>query len=259
MLPAEYEIYAAIAGGFLVILVLLFVFVLSINISRKRRMKLEKEIIKTHYRTREETLLQVSRDLHDDIGASLSGIQLFNELLQRQMQLEDFNSARMMSEKIALYIKEISESVADMAWLFKQGDHNIEVLISKLERYAADMGGTKNITFHPIVSPEILAFPLSLLQQKNCYLICKEAINNAVKYSGCTRIELAIKSSHSVLTISVSDNGKGLDENIRPNGNGLQNIKQRAGEMEGTCSITNNPAGGVKILLEVPLNQSSPR
>lgn len=251
MLPAEFEIYAVITGGIIVLMVLLSIFFLSINISRKRRIKLEREILETYFRSREETLMQVSRDLHDDIGASLSAIQLFNELLQKQMERTDYNAAQSMSEKISLYIKDISEMVSDMAWLFRQGDHTVEVLAQKVHKYAIDMGGTKNISFTLNVHPDILTKPLSLLQQKNSYLICKEAVNNAVKYSGCTSITMEVTLLQSALHISIADNGKGLTENNTPQGNGLHNMKQRATEMGGTCSIANVPGGGVKVRFEV--------
>ena len=84
MLPTEYEIYLAVAGSIVLLLAVMWAFIISVNTYRKRRARLEREIIETHYKTREQTLLQVSRDLHDDIGASLSGIHLFNQLLQQQ-------------------------------------------------------------------------------------------------------------------------------------------------------------------------------
>jgi two-component system, NarL family, sensor histidine kinase UhpB len=253
MLPAEYEIFAVIAAGILVLMVLLSVLIFSINISRKRRLKLEKEIIETHYRAREETLLQVSRDLHDDIGASLSSIQLFNELLQRQLNNENYHSASQMSDKIALYIKEISENVSDMAWLFRQGDHTVEVLTKKVQIYAADIAGTKSISFNINVTDNALEQALSLLQQKNCYLICKEAINNAVKYSGCTNIDMVVGTNENWLTLQIVDNGKGLIKNSTPNGNGLRNMNQRALEMSGIFNLSNVSESGLQVKLQVPI------
>lgn len=255
MLPAEFEIYAAIAGSIIVLMVLLSIFFLSINISRKRRIKLEREILETYFRSREETLMQVSRDLHDDIGASLSAIQLFNELLQKQMERTDYTAAQTMSEKISLYIKDISERVSDMAWLFRQGNHTVEVLTQKVNKYAIDMGGAKNIGFILKVQPVVLTTPLSLLQQKNCYLICKEAVNNAIKYSGCSSIQMEVSLTASHLHITVWDSGKGFPEINNSPGSGLVNINQRVLEMGGSCTIGNIPDGGVRIAFQVPVSK----
>jgi signal transduction histidine kinase len=140
-----------------------------------------------------------------------------------------------------------------MAWLFRQGNHTVEVLSKKVQIYAADIAGTKSIHFNLHVTDDALQQALSLLQQKNCYLICKEAVNNAVKYSGCTVIEMEVELNGRWFTLQLTDNGKGLNENSFTNGNGLVNMKQRALEMSGTISISNGFKGGVQVNLQVPL------
>ena len=53
---------------------------------------------------------------------------------------------------------------------------------------------------------------LSIESRRNIYLFCKEAINNAVKYSEGSTLELSVKESNGMLEFSVTDNGKGFDK-----------------------------------------------
>lgn len=253
MLPSEYEIYLAVGGSILLLLALLSAFVISINTSRKRKLKLEKEIIETHYRTREHTLMQVSRDLHDDIGASLSGINLFNQLLQQQIEAGENKNAAVMSEKINFYIDDIVTKVADMTWLFKPGNNTVQCLADKIQAYVADIAGTKNIHFFIETAPAAAEKTLSLLQQKNSYLICKEAANNAVKYADCSTLGISIQCRDEQLVISVKDNGKGFNNGAVSNGNGLKNQRSRAKEMSGCCTVQSGPDKGVLVELSFPI------
>lgn len=253
MLPTEYEIYLAVAGSILLLLAVLSAFVISINTYRKRRARLEREIVETHYKTREQTLLQVSRDLHDDIGASLSGIQLFNQLLQQQIREGRNEHAAVISGKIDTYIDDIVTRVSDMAWLFKPGNDTVQALMDKIRRYAADIAGTKNIAFTIVAAPDATVHTLGLLQQKSAYLICKEAINNAVKYADCTGINLNISYQDQQLFIAIRDDGKGFDTSVVHQRSGLNNMQQRASEMQGHCSISSLQGNGSVVAFSFPI------
>ena len=73
--------------------------------------------------------------------------------------------------------------------------------------------------------------------RRNIYLFCKEAINNAVKYSNGTLLELNIKEVNNILEFSVSDNGKGFDAVMVRRGNGLENMQKRADEIGAKLTI----------------------
>lgn len=253
MLPTEYEIYLAVAGSIVLLLAVLSALIISINTYRKRRARLERQIIKTYYTTREQTLLQVSRDLHDDIGASLSGIHLFNQLLQQQIKEGRNEHAAVISGKIDTYIHDIVTRVSDMAWLFRPGNDTVQALMDKIQHFAADIAGTKNIAFTIATTPDATVQALALLQQKNCYLICKEAINNAVKYAGCTVIEMNIEHHDQQLFISINDDGKGFDTTVVNNRSGLKNMQQRTAEINGQFTVSSIPGNGSVVSFSFPI------
>ena len=86
-------------------------------------------------------------------------------------------------------------------------------------------------------------------------MIFKEAINNALKHSGCSMIELnAVIKEEAVLIITLTDNGTGIDDvgNKKGGGSGLQNMRQRTARINGTLQVSSNPLGaGTSIILTI--------
>lgn len=94
---------------------------------------------------------------------------------------------------------------------------------------------------------------LTMEQKKNIYLIFKEAINNAVKYSGSEIIEVSATFLHNKFTLQIKDFGKGFMPDTVARGNGLDNMKNRAMELHGMLSIDSLAGRGTSTLLNIPL------
>jgi signal transduction histidine kinase len=90
-------------------------------------------------------------------------------------------------------------------------------------------------------------------QRRNVYLIFKESINNAVKYSHCTRLEVDLAITGKMLNLTIQDNGKGFDSTTIRQGNGLQNLHKRASEIKGQLAIHAAPGAGTRIELQMRL------
>ncbi|HMT54822.1 MAG TPA: ATP-binding protein [Saprospiraceae bacterium] len=118
----------------------------------------------------------------------------------------------------------------------------------------------KNIELHFTDNKALPEIDLNMEQRKNIYLICKEAISNAVKYSGCTLLEVLISTENHKLHIHIHDNGKGFnlsdfetDVSGRSfGGNGIKNMKYRAAEIDASVLIFSNPGDGTSIELIAP-------
>ena len=87
---------------------------------------------------------------------------------------------------------------------------------------------------------------LTSIQKYQLVLLMKEAINNAVKYSGCTELQLSIKLDSKNITFHVSDNGIGFDVSKPSFGNGLKNMKARANKINGEFQIISENNSGAK-------------
>ena len=87
--------------------------------------------------------------------------------------------------------------------------------------------------------------------RKNFYLIFKEATNNLVKYSGANKATFNIKTENDNLTMMISDNGKGFDQQQPTIGNGLKNMRKRAEEIRAQFTILSIPGNGTTLELKV--------
>ena len=109
--------------------------------------------------------------------------------------------------------------------------------------------GQKNI------SGKVLNLKLSAESRHNIYLLFKEAINNAVKYSNATQIRLSAQALFNVIEFNIQDNGKGFDLAGVKRGNGLANMQKRADEIAATLSIRSSPHKGTTISLQYKITQ----
>ena len=100
---------------------------------------------------------------------------------------------------------------------------------------------------------EQLNLPLEV--RRNIYLVCKEAINNAVKYSGGCLLDLTISETGGKFEFSVNDNGNGFDVMMVKRGNGLENMQKRADEIEATLIFQSKLNEGTLVSLQYKITQ----
>ncbi len=197
---------------------------------------------------------RISRDLHDEVGSSLGSIANFSEMAR--MKSEDFSGITQneLLEKIETTSRETIGSMSDIVWAINPRNDSMEQVISRMENFAADLLTPKNITYEFVTGKNMASIKPDMQKRKNIFLIFKEAIYNAIKYAECDKILIEIVQEKNRLNISVADNGKGFDINNYQsrNGNGIQNMKSRAMEVNGDLTIRSS-GNGTFIQLEVPL------
>ena len=90
--------------------------------------------------------------------------------------------------------------------------------------------------------------------RRNLFLAVKEAFNNILRHSQATEMRLSVRQERNGIRIMVSDNGKGFSPSaLDGEGNGLENMKQRATEAAGTFEIQCGEGGGCTVSLGAPL------
>jgi signal transduction histidine kinase len=225
--------------------------VLSFIISRRRQLHHRKQLLEREFKTREEALLQVSRDLHDDIGSSLSGINMLGQLAQQQLNQENYDTANGLLQKISSYTNELIEKVSDMAWLLKPNPESLAILVNKLKTQSLPTTSLKNIALHFDTDFGTPGKELSIQQRKTIYLISKEAINNAIKYSACKNIYYSLHPENNKLKLVIKDDGTGFIISEINSGNGLINMKSRAAEAGAGFHIESSPEAGTIVTVEL--------
>jgi signal transduction histidine kinase len=104
------------------------------------------------------------------------------------------------------------------------------------------------------VPDELNSISLSMDVRRNIFLICKEAINNLVKYSSGTTASIIFSFNHSILTMLVNDNGNGFQTDRNTTRNGLKNMKRRAAQIGGELAVDSEINKGTSITLSIKIS-----
>lgn len=200
-----------------------------------------------------EERLRISRDLHDEIGATLSGIAMYSHMVKGSLDTNNTNLAIQSANIIQESSTEMVHKLNDIVWLIKPQNETMEALIERLKNFTTEICATKNIVPEIKVTPEAASNTPPLDKRKNIYLICKEAINNAVKYSGATELAVHFIGKEKWLHIIVKDNGQGFNPDSNKHGNGLNNMRDRAEQIDGILNINTAPGIGCRVELQLKI------
>ncbi|HEY0679544.1 MAG TPA: two-component regulator propeller domain-containing protein [Chitinophagaceae bacterium] len=196
---------------------------------------------------------RIATDLHDDMGSTLSSIRIFSDVAKNQVAATQPQVVPML-EKISNNASQLSDNMQDIIWTIKQDHDRLEDLVARIREFGLKLCDAKDIVFKVHISDSFKTSRLNLEQRRNLYLIFKECLNNAIKYSNCTIIQLFITQQRRHLKMVIEDNGKGFSEAGITKGNGLSNIRKRAQEIDGNATIESVPGKGTRIDILVDLH-----
>ncbi|PSK91256.1 YXYXY domain-containing protein [Taibaiella chishuiensis] len=194
---------------------------------------------------------KITADLHDDIGASLSSLQL-NSAVASKLIHKDTEQAKEMLQRIELQSWGLADRIDDMIWSMKSGNQEVTSINNRITNFACDILGATLMRYEIRISKEVDQQVRDMTTRKNIILITKEAINNAVKHSGATHLSVDLDIKEDKLTLVVKDNGQGYVPG-QATGNGLANMKKRAEEAGGTFTIRSAPAQGTTVTVIIPV------
>jgi signal transduction histidine kinase len=193
---------------------------------------------------------QIARDLHDDMGSTLSSINLISQVALK----EDASSAQTKYfKRIVDQSAKMMESMSDMVWSINPDNDTVQKTVIKMKEFSAEILEPKNIGYQFQVDNKLNEISLDVAKRKNLFLLFKESINNAAKYSESDFVTITISQTANDLHLSIRDNGNGFDISNPPNGNGLKNMKERALEVGATLKLESSIGLGTNLELVMPL------
>ncbi|SDM26295.1 ATP-binding protein [Siphonobacter aquaeclarae] len=191
---------------------------------------------------------KIAADLHDEIGGTLSSISLLSSLMEQQIREKKTEMAAPMIRKIETDARQILESMDDIVWTVNPGNDSLARVVARLREYARPLMDARSIRLTIDAAPDLDGAGLGMEVRRSVYLIVKEALNNAAKYSGATEVSVQFLREKR-LTVMIADNGKGFDSAQVTSRNGLRNMRTRATEIGGNLDI--DSANGTRITLTV--------
>ena len=167
---------------------------------------------------------------------------------------EKLPQAEIILERISENSKEIVDNMSDIVWAINPKNDLLQFMEDRMHSFISAVCSSKNIIPH-FNQIDFHELKLPMEMRKNIFLIFKEAVNNAAKYSNCKNIFIRIEKGHGKLCLSVTDDGEGFDTTNAKNGNGLHNMQKRALELNGEIFMDSKPGEGTTIKLVVPFKE----
>lgn len=192
----------------------------------------------------------ISQDLHDDIGASLSSLQIYGTIAEQSFASNPEKAIEML-HKINTQSRDILENMSDIVWSMKSNSTGGTSLETKIKNYASELLQEKQVHFTCVIQPEAEMALHSLKARKNILLIIREILNNTHKYSRASQLTLHIYVQDKNWIMDIADNGIGMDTTKKYSGNGLKNIQSRTAELKGTYTLQGG--GGTRFMFVFPL------
>lgn len=214
---------------------------------RKQRLEYEKLLAVQTERQR------ISAEIHDDIGAGLSGVRLLTELTKQKAENPELKSE---IEKIYSSVSDLSGKMKEVIWSLNTDNDNLENLLYYIRRQGEQLFENSPIELAVQLPEQIPDVNLKGDLRRHIYLAVKEALHNTLKHSSANHCTMSINVAGELLDISVSDNGKGIRSTDHHNfSNGLRNMQKRMKQIGGNVRIEN--MNGTQVDFTIPLKETS--
>ncbi len=195
---------------------------------------------------------KLSRDLHDDLASTLGSISIYAETLTGMDEPSQPGFKRLPA-KIAGLTKSALQSISDIIWMTSPRNDSLQSLLSKTSSYMLEILTDNKIKFSSFL--ELPDDPV-ILQEKirnDAFLILKEGLHNIIRHAKAGNVEFIAKLKEKSCTITLKDDGVGISNSGRfkkgQHGNGLINMRQRAGESGIDLKIHSGEGEGTEIVL----------
>lgn len=221
------------------------------------RYKLNQKLI--HQKNLINQRKNISADLHDDVGSTLSSISIYSEAIKNKLHVNEPDKVMELVHKIGDTSRETISNLSDIVWSINPVNDSGKIVIGRMESFGSSILGSKNIKLNFNCDPELYKKEFGMELKQNLFLIYKEAINNAAKYSQGTEVKVNLNYLNGNIKMSISDNGSGFPSSSDANpagaystsGNGLKNMQLRANQINGSLKV-DSAASGTTITVSVP-------
>ena len=244
-----------------VLLIVIIIIIFSIFQNRKIKFlcdqrdaeqRFEEEIIKSQLEIQEQTLQNISWELHDNIGQLLSVAKI--QLNMLQPNLRDTNNKIIVKETG----KVISKSLQEIRTLSKLLNPEVIKNIGLEEALQLELDRFNRLNFIR-AKLQIIGDPIKINHKDEIILfrILQEFLSNSLKHSKTSKLELTLSYKSKKIIIKAQDFGIGFDDKVIQKGSGLLNMKSRAKLINTKFDFNSEKDKGVLLILTYPLQKEN--
>ncbi|MBC6988040.1 sensor histidine kinase, partial [Hymenobacter sp. BT491] len=199
----------------------------------------------------------IARDLHDDMGSTLSSISILSQVARTHQQQQRPQQAAAVLEQIGESSRRMLDAMDDIVWAINPAHDAVEDVTARMRAFASEALEARGIALAFRVAPEVRGLALAMPARREFFLLFKEAVHNLAKYARCRQatVTLARPAAHR-LVLTVQDDGVGFDPQApaQGGGHGLANMRARARALGGQLALCTAPGRGTTLTLTIPVN-----
>jgi signal transduction histidine kinase len=192
---------------------------------------------------REKERARLTRDIHDGVGQGLSTLKLFITMNMNKFEPELGSTLKNEIDRTSTTLKSV---IRNLKPIEVDNGSPVDALV-ELARHLCGLAG---------IELEVGRVERARMNPETAYQVYRvgqEALNNALKHSGASRISLDFERRGKIFSLSITDNGSGLSPAGGGEGYGLSSMRERALIVDGLLQVCTVPEGGTRIYLEVPI------
>jgi signal transduction histidine kinase/ligand-binding sensor domain-containing protein len=199
----------------------------------------------------EEERHRISKEMHDDLGAGLTQISLISEAAKRRKKAGRFPSEELGD--ISNTSRQLIENVSEIIWAMNPDFDTLSGMFAYLREQISKLLEYSGKQFSIKMPNKFEDINIANTRRKNIAMLVKEAVNNAIKHSNSSIINITLELSGQHLLIKISDNGCGFDLTKISKGNGLKNYTYRTGLLNGKVKLHSDERG-TDVYFDIPLS-----
>jgi two-component system sensor histidine kinase UhpB len=205
---------------------------------------------------REQERVRIAREIHDELGQSLTCMGMDLAFLDRQIDPENKDAAARVAALVEL-VKDTIRCVRRISSELRPSILDDLGLGAAIDWLAHDFETRTQIAC-TVEVPEDLSLPFDLATP--LFRVCQEALTNVTRHASATSVSIHLTCSTSHIALTIKDNGRGItEEEIKRHGSlGLLGMKERIGILGGTLDVEGKPGEGTTLAIHIPLG-ANPR
>lgn len=222
---------------------------------QKEQARLENELLQEQSNFKiQEQRLEISRELHDSVGSQLTFIiSILDNLKNAPVKLEDTIEKKI--DNLSGYANNSISELRDTIWALNTDNLTICELETRILNFVKDASESVETINFDFKNNSVTNFKLTSKQGINLFRVVQETVNNAVKHSKASQINIILDENENQLSMKIQDNGQGFDyEAKRIKSYGLTNLQNRTKELNGDFEVISN-LNGTTILISIPISK----
>lgn len=255
----DFEIFILLGTALAFLLISFIIIVIILYRRSQLKFQIEKQalqqaLLQTEVEIREQTLQNISRDLHDNFGQIASLIKINLNLLSKDLNPADTNHIQESKDLLKKLIGDIRSLSSALATDNLKNQGLVKMIESDLTRVGRT-GAVKVVFNNQFQDPTIEGEKMIFI-----YRMFQELLNNALKHAKAQIIKVHLKGEGAYLSLNIKDDGVGIpieklnNQKHGLNGNGLLNLKERCAIIGAQYQLNSAPGEGTEI--EISLQQT---